>query len=64
MPTRKSADPVAFKGVMVSSTFADLIQHRNALVTAINAHDLKAVVMESDSARPAGDRDRSDLREP
>lgn len=55
MPTKKRADPVAFKGVMVSSTFTDLAQHRNALVKAIDAHDLKAVVMENDSARPAGD---------
>jgi tetratricopeptide (TPR) repeat protein len=40
---------------MVSSTFTDLAQHRNALIRAIDAHDLKAVVMENDSARPAGD---------
>jgi hypothetical protein len=55
MPTDNHADPAAFKGVMVSSTFTDLIQHRNALIKAIDAHDLKAVVMENDSAKPMGD---------
>jgi hypothetical protein len=55
MLTEKRADPVAFKGVMVSSTFTDLAHHRNALVKAIDAYDLKAVVMENDSAKPEGD---------
>jgi len=45
--------PVAFKGVMVSSTFTDLVQHRKALIKAIDGQDLKPVVMENDSALPA-----------
>lgn len=48
------ATPVAFPGVMVSSTFADLAEHRKALIKAIDAHDLKAVVMENDAAKPIG----------
>jgi len=43
-------------GVMVSSTFTDLEAHRAALIKAINAQDnLKAIVMENDSAKPVGD---------
>jgi HEAT repeat protein len=45
-------DPVHYKGVMVSSTFTDLIQHRTALIKAISGQELKPVVMENDSAKP------------
>jgi Domain of unknown function (DUF4062) len=55
MTNDKRADPVTYKGVMVSSTFTDLIQHRKALIKAIDRQELKAVVMENDSARPAVD---------
>jgi hypothetical protein len=44
--------PKAFKGVMVSSTFTDLKEHRTALIKLIDSADLKAVVMENDSAKP------------
>ncbi|HJQ36487.1 MAG TPA: DUF4062 domain-containing protein [Thermoanaerobaculia bacterium] len=44
--------PVAYPGVMVSSTFTDLVQHRKALIDAINGQELKPIVMEHDSARP------------
>lgn len=47
--------PRNYKGVMVSSTFTDLIQHRAALIKAIDGQELKAVVMENDSAKPDGD---------
>src|SRR5262245_27213593 len=43
--------PLNYKGVMVSSTFIDLEEHRAALIKAINANDLKAVAMENDSAK-------------
>ena len=43
--------PRDFKGVMVSSTFTDLKEHRAALIEAINAHGFHPNVMEYDSAR-------------
>jgi hypothetical protein len=55
MATYTGKDPIAFKGVMVSSTFTDLVQHRKALIRAIDGQELKAVVMENDAARPAID---------
>ena len=47
--------PIQFKGVMVSCTFTNLIDHRAALIRAINSQSLKAITMENDSAKPAGD---------
>lgn len=44
--------PRQYPGVMVSSTFADLREHRAALMSAIQGQHLHAVAMESDSARP------------
>ncbi|MBT9317831.1 DUF4062 domain-containing protein [Leptothoe spongobia] len=44
--------PVYFPGVMVSSTFNDLQEHRAALIKAIDGQELKAVVMENDAAKP------------
>ncbi|KJK42818.1 hypothetical protein UK23_35460 [Lentzea aerocolonigenes] len=44
--------PRQYLGVMVSSTFADLREHRAALMSAIQGQHLHAVAMESDSARP------------
>ena len=55
-------DPKLFEGVMVSSTFTDLIEHRQALIRAIDSHDLKPVVMENDTARVDGDVLDSSLR--
>ena len=47
--------PVQYKGVMVSSTFTDLVKHRDALIKAIDGQKLKSVAMEHDSAKPVGD---------
>lgn len=44
--------PRHYPGVMISSTFADLAEHRAALMSAIQGQHLHPVVMESDSARP------------
>ena len=55
MPTDKPTTPRQFKGVMISSTFTDLKEHREALIKAIDAQTLKSVAMEHDSAKPTGD---------
>lgn len=47
--------PIHFLGVMVSSTFTDLEEHRAALIKAIDRQSLKSVAMENDSAKPDGD---------
>jgi hypothetical protein len=54
--------PRLYKGVMVSSTFTNLEQHRAALLKAINSHDLKPVAMENDSAKPGVDVIESSLQ--
>src|SRR5690349_2379112 len=41
-------------GVMVSSTFKDLKQHREALLRVISGQGLYPIAMDYDSARPAG----------
>jgi Domain of unknown function (DUF4062) len=46
--------PRQFMGVMVSSTFGDLKQHREALLRVIGGQGLHPVAMEYDSALPAG----------
>ena len=46
--------PRLFPGVMVSSTFADFRQHREALIGAISGQGLYPIAMEQDSALPAG----------
>ena len=46
------ASPRQFHGVMVSSTFTDLEQHRAALIKAIKGQGLADVAMENDSAKP------------
>jgi len=46
--------PRQFPGVMVSSTFADFQQHREALIGAISGQGLHPIAMEQDSALPAG----------
>lgn len=45
-------DPLAFRGVMVSSTFTDLVEHRKALIKAIESNGFKAIDMENDAAKP------------
>lgn len=54
-------NPMTFKGVMVSSTFTDLKEHRTALIRIINSADLKPVVMEHDAAKPDVDVVESSL---
>jgi uncharacterized protein DUF4062 len=44
--------PRQYKGVMISSTFTDLKQHRAALVGAIKGQSLTDVAMENDTAKP------------
>jgi hypothetical protein len=46
------SEPRQYSGVMVSSTFSDLHEHRAALMSAIQGQQLHAVAMEDDSARP------------
>jgi len=43
--------PLDYKGVMVSSTFTDLKEHRAALINIIDHSGFKAVAMEHDSAK-------------
>src|SRR4051812_49807599 len=44
--------PRLFPGVMVSSTFTDLQQHRAALIRAIKGQGLTDLAMENDAAKP------------
>ena len=44
-------EPRRYHGVMISSTFTDLKEHRAALTKAIDGQGLKAVVMEYDTAK-------------
>ena len=55
MPEETLHAPVNYKGVMVSSTFTDLKEHRTALIKAIDGQELKAVGMQNDGAKPDGD---------
>ena len=54
--------PRDFKGVMVSSTFTDLKEHRAALINIINGAGFKAVAMENDSAKSDVDVINSSLQ--
>src|ERR1019366_7599354 len=54
--------PRQYPGVMISSTFTDLQQHRAALIEAITGQGLAAVAMENDSAKPDVDIIDSSLR--
>lgn len=51
MTTDSRYEPAVFKGVMVSSTFTDLVDHRKVLMKAIDARDLKSIGMEQSSAK-------------
>jgi len=55
MPNDTSTMPRDFKGVMVSSTFTDLKEHRAVLIKLIDSSDFKSVVMEHDSAKSGVD---------
>jgi hypothetical protein len=52
MGNEKSPAPLQFKGVMVSSTFTDLKDHRAALIRAIKGQRLTDISMENDTAKP------------
>ncbi len=52
MPNDKHPAPRQYLGVMVSSTFTGLEQHRAALIKAIRGQGLADVAMENDSAKP------------
>ena len=54
--------PLRYQGVMVSSTFTDLKEHRAALIRAIKGEGLNDVSMENDSAKPDVDVIESSLR--
>src|SRR5689334_20711540 len=54
MTHAKPPAPRQFMGVMISSTFEDFKQHREALIGAIIGQGLHPIAMEHDSARPAG----------
>src|SRR5437763_7316036 len=54
--------PRRFYGVMVSSTFTDLEQHRAALIRALSGAQLHHVAMESDTAKADVDVIDSSLR--
>src|SRR5690242_4523513 len=51
MPSDPKPAPRRFHGVMVSSTFTDLKEHRGALMQALEGAGLFPLVMESDSAK-------------
>jgi hypothetical protein len=54
MPNDPSLEPRTYRGVMVSSTFTDLQEHRAELIKIIERSGLKAIPMEYDSAKPSG----------
>jgi hypothetical protein len=62
MTNDKNSAPRQYLGVMISSTFTDLEQHRAALIKAINGQGLTDVAMENDSAKPDVDVIDSSLR--
>src|ERR1017187_6072358 len=62
MPNDENAAPRRIHGVMLSSTFTDLEQHRAALIKAIKGEGLTDVAMENDSAKPDVDVIDSSLR--
>lgn len=61
MVVADSHAPRAYKGVMVSSTFTDLEDHRAALIKIIKTHGLTDLAMENDSAKPDVDVIESSL---
>lgn len=55
MSSHNHPTPKTYQGVMVSSTFTDLEEHRAALIKIISRTGLKDVGMENDSAKPGVD---------
>ncbi|SET62005.1 protein of unknown function [Nitrosomonas marina] len=62
MKEKKMHTPVNYKGIMVSSTFSDLKEHRKILMRAIDRQGFKSVAMENDSAKPDVDMLESSLQ--
>ena len=52
---KQPTGPASFKGVMVSSTFTDLEQHRAALMKALRKEKLVAIGMEDYVVKPDDD---------
>jgi hypothetical protein len=52
MPNDNNPPPRQYQGVMLSSTFTDLEQHRAALIDALKGQGLFPVAMENDTAKP------------
>lgn len=52
MADEKTASPILFPGVMISSTFTDLKSHRKALIRALKPYGFTDVAMENDAAKP------------
>ena len=53
--------PRQFQGVMVSSTFTDLVDHRRAVIDALRRQGLVDIAMENDGARADADVIQSSL---
>jgi hypothetical protein len=51
MTNDKLHAPLQYQGVMISSTFSDLKEHRAALIKAVSASNLKDIAMENDAAK-------------
>lgn len=51
MPNDEKPAPRQYQGVMISSTFTDLEEHRAALISAINGEELHEIAMENSSAK-------------
>src|ERR1039457_2669820 len=62
MPDDTHPVPRRYLGVMLSSTFTDLKEHRAALIKAIKGQGLTDVAMENDSAKPDVDAMDSSLQ--
>lgn len=62
MPNDNKPAPRNYQGVMVSSTFTDLTEHRAALIDALKSQELFPVAMENDTAKPDVDVVDSSLR--
>jgi hypothetical protein len=62
MVNDKLPAPLQYQGVMVSSTFTDMKEHRAVLIKAIKGQGLTDVAMENDSAKPDLDVIESSLQ--
>ena len=62
MTSDNRPSPIRYLGVMVSSTFEDLSEHRSALIKAIKGQGLTDVAMENDSAKAGVDLDLISLQ--